>query len=29
MVQLLLEEGFSAAEISTMLHANPARLLYE
>jgi hypothetical protein len=28
-VQLLLEEGFSAAEITTMLHANPAKLLYE
>ncbi len=28
-VQLLLEEGFSAAEIRTMLHDNPARLLYD
>ncbi len=28
-VQLLLEEGFSEAEIRTMLHANPARLLYD
>jgi Family of unknown function (DUF6282) len=29
MVQLLLEEGFSTAQIRTMLHANPAKLLYE
>ena len=29
MVQLLLEEGFSSEEIATMLHSNPARLLYE
>jgi hypothetical protein len=28
-VQLLLEEGFGAAEIRTMLHDNPARLLYD
>ncbi|MBI2370657.1 MAG: hypothetical protein HYV08_10575 [Deltaproteobacteria bacterium] len=28
-VQLLLEEGFSPAEIRTMLHENPARLLYD
>lgn len=28
-VQILLEEGFSKDEIRTMLHANPARLLYE
>jgi hypothetical protein len=28
-VQLLLEEGFSAEEIRTMLHNNPAKLLYE
>jgi Family of unknown function (DUF6282) len=28
-VQLLLEEGFSAEEIRTMLHDNPAKLLYD
>jgi hypothetical protein len=28
MCQLLLEEGFSAEEIRTMLHHNPAALLY-
>ena len=28
-VQLLLEEGFSSEEIRTMLHTNPAKLLYE
>jgi len=28
MCQLLLEEGFSADEIKTMLHQNPAQLLY-
>jgi hypothetical protein len=28
-VQLLLEEGFSKEEICTMLHDNPAKLLYE
>ncbi len=29
MVQLLLEEGFSPEEITTMLHRNPAKLLYD
>ncbi len=28
-VQLLLEEGFTAEETRTMLHTNPARLLYD
>ena len=28
-VQLLLEEGFSEAEVRTMLHTNPAKLLYD
>ena len=28
-VQLLLEEGFSTDEIRTLLHENPAKLLYD
>jgi len=28
-VQLLLEEGFSESDIRTMLHTNPAKLLYD
>lgn len=28
-IQLLLEEGFSEAEVRAMLHTNPAKLLYE
>ncbi len=28
-VQLLLEEGFSEAEVRTMLHTSPAKLLYD